>query len=210
VVSKTPHLQHSTGRLRRIEGGLLLGLCLVLPICLAALPIHAETRSSDSIDLADRSKDQLRLVLEIKTFSLSVRDPSDRVIGPTIEVALGSPAMETPTGTFPLDRIILSPAWRPGAIAKRSGALSEPASIDTPMGAVKIPFANDGIIALHGGGDSRVLGKRISAGCVRATDADLLRVVAWLDRHDALLPDVENFEGELHRRFQRPVELIVR
>jgi len=166
-----------------------------------------ELRDEESIVAA---QGELRLVLETSTFSLSVRDPSDRVIGPTIAVALGSPATATPTGRFPLERIILSPSWHPGAAGKQSGAESEQASLTTPMGAVKIPFAEGGAIALHGGGDARILGKPISAGCVRATDADLLRVVAWLDRHDALLPETESQDGEIHRRFQRPVELIVR
>ncbi|MBW2389815.1 MAG: L,D-transpeptidase [Deltaproteobacteria bacterium] len=78
------------------------------------------------------------------------------------------------------------------------------------LGAVKIPFAADGVIALHGGGDRRVLGKPISAGCVRATDADLLRVVAWLDRRDALAAARRAQNGEFHRRFRRPIELVVR
>ena len=208
----TPHLRHGRTQLRAAGTALCLFLLLALP---HSPMVPSADADSGAFGVSSASEDQptpdrLRLVLDTSTFSLSVRDPSDRIIGPTIAVALGSPAMATPTGTFPLERVILSPSWRPGNVAKNAGAVPEPASLDTPMGAVKIPFAADGIIALHGGGDTRVLGKRVSAGCIRATDADLLRVVAWLDRHDALLPDVEVVGGELHRRFQRPVELIVR
>ncbi|MCP4035517.1 MAG: L,D-transpeptidase, partial [bacterium] len=130
--------------------------------------------------------DRLVMEIESKTFQLTVRDARDGGRGPTIRVALGSPGQATPTGRFPLERVILSPAWRPGVMAKRTGAQPEPASLETPMGAAKIPFAAGGVIALHGGGDKRALGKPISAGCVRATDSDLLRVIAWLDERDAL------------------------
>ncbi len=152
------------------------------------------------------------LVMEIEstTFELRIRDGRDGGQGPTIRVALGSPGQSTPTGRFPLERIILSPSWRPGVVAKETGALPEPASLETPMGAVKIPFAAGGVIALHGGGDHKALGKPISAGCVRATDADLLRVVAWLDERNALADARELQSGEIHRRFLRPVELVVR
>ena len=99
---------------------------------------------------------------------------------------------------------------RPAEPIVERGAEPEPASLETPMGAVKIPFAMNGVIALHGGGDRKALGKPISAGCVRATDADLLRVIAWLDERDALADARALNSGEIHRRFQRPVELVVR
>jgi hypothetical protein len=152
----------------------------------------------------------LVMVIESSTFQLSVLDSRDGERSPTIRVALGSPEAATPTGRFPLERIILSPSWRPGTVAKKAGAEPEEASLDTPMGAVKIPFAAKGVIALHGGGDRRVLGKPVSAGCVRATDADLLRVVAWLDGRDALASAKQVANGEVHRRFRRPIELVVR
>jgi hypothetical protein len=75
------------------------------------------------------------------------------------------------------------------------------------MGVAKIPFARTGAIALHGGGDLRLLGKPISGGCVRARDADLLRVIAWLLARAALGAPLEQPDGEVHRSFRRPVRL---
>ncbi len=172
----------------------------------------AGTVAADPHSAADHAEGTAPLIMEIEstTFELRVRDGRDGRIGPTIRVALGSPGQSTPTGRFPLERIILSPSWRPGVLAKETGAQPEPASLETPMGAVKIPFAAGGVIALHGGGDRKALGKPISAGCVRATDADLLRVVAWLDERDALADARALRSGEIHRRFQRPIELVVR
>lgn len=189
-----------TPRVRRFAGTVALAL-----ICATHPSLHGQTARAEALASA-------ALVMEIESsiFELSVRDSQTGERGPTIRVALGSPAQATPTGRFFLDRIILSPSWQPGEIARRTGARSQPASLDTPMGAVKIPFAGGGIIALHGGGDRRALGKPISSGCVRATDADLLRVVAWLDARDALSSAREAHNGEIHRRFRRRIELVIR
>ena len=183
----------------------------------ASVLVAAGLASADVAKLgggaADRVSDpsfNIVMELESSTFELHVRDARNGEHGPTIRVALGSPAQSTPIGEFPLERIILSPSWRPGVMAKLTGAQPEKASLDTPMGAVKIPFASNGVIALHGGGDQRSLGKRISAGCIRATDADLLRVVAWLDGREALASAKQVQNGEIHRRFRRPIQLVVR
>ncbi len=179
--------------------------------CALALALLCTTAAAFDAARAESGEDgQLVMVIESSTFQLSVRDARGGERGPTIRVALGSPEQATPMGRFPLERIILNPAWRPGAVARRAGAEPESASLDTPMGAVKIPFAAGGAIALHGGGDPRVLGKPISGGCVRATDADLLRVVAWLDGRDALASAKQGQNGEIYRRFRRPIELVVR
>jgi lipoprotein-anchoring transpeptidase ErfK/SrfK len=172
---------------------------------LCAIPSAFRSAGADS----DTSP-ALIMEIESSTFELSVRDSRSGERGPTIRVILGSPATATPIGRFPLEKIILNPSWRPGTTARQTGAVPEPASLHTPMGVVKIPFAEDGAISLHGGGDERALGKPISAGCVRATDADLLRVVAWLDSRDALSAARDAQNGEIHRYFRRSIELIVR
>lgn len=179
--------------------------CALAMLLLCSAPFAFGVAHAGSGEAGD-----LVMLIESSTFQLSVVDSRSGERSPTIRVALGSPGQATPTGRFPLERIILSPSWRPGVAARRAGAEPEAASLETPMGAVKIPFAADGVIALHGGGDRRVLGKPISAGCVRATDADLLRVVAWLDGRDALGSARQAQNGEVHRRFRRPIELVVR
>ena len=91
-----------------------------------------------------------------------------------------------------------------------AGAQPLPPSPDGPMGIAKIPFADLGSVALHGGGDLLLLGKPVSGGCVRARDADLLRVIAWLHLQRALGPPVPQDDGEVHRFFQRPARMLVR
>ena len=215
--------QHVTPTPRRVDG-LVNGRARVAAALIAAVsllvagvvnaeskpPLETGLRFETGLRSPLETSSDIVIEIETSTFEMRVRDERDGEFGPTIRVALGSPGQSTPTGAFPLERIILSPSWRPGGTAKLTGAEAESASLNTPMGAVKIPFALNGAIAVHGGGDERVLGKRISAGCVRATDADLLRLIAWLDGRDALSAATELQNGEIHREFRRSIQIVVR
>jgi hypothetical protein len=53
------------------------------------------------------------------------------------------------------------------------------------MGIAKIPFAEDGAVALHGGVEPLLLGKPVSLGCVRMTDRDLRSLLDWLEQRGA-------------------------
>lgn len=223
VRTRVPLIQHETPPPRRVDW-LVNGLASVAGALIAVVSILAvgvvkaepkpalETGLNLETGFTSPFETSSDIVIEIEssTFEMRVLDKRDGELGPTIRVALGSPGQSTPTGAFPLERIILSPSWRPGVMAKLTGAEAESASLDTPMGAVKIPFASNGVIAVHGGGDERVLGKRISGGCVRATDADLLRLIAWLDGRDALSSATEAQNGEIHREFRRSIQIVVR
>jgi hypothetical protein len=152
------------------------------------------------------------LVLELDRarYEVSLRDMRTGDLGPRIRVVLGSPAHDTPSGDFPVGRVILNPAWHPSAEAMAAGARKRPPSLNGPMGVAKIPFADGGSIALHGGGDALLLGKPVSGGCVRARDADLLRIIAWLHARDTLGRPQRLADGEIHRGFHRPVHFRVR
>lgn len=152
----------------------------------------------------------IELEIERATSSLRARDVGAGEDGPVLRVVMGSPGQPTPSGLFPVSRVVLNPGWTPGEAAREAGAEAEPPSLTTPMGVAKIPFADGGSIALHGAGDARLLGRPVSSGCVRATDADLLLLLAWLHEHGALGPPVEQANGEIVRAFQRPVAVAIR
>lgn len=126
------------------------------------------------------------------------------------QVATGSPAFPTPRGDYSPSRLILNPQWQPGVFARANGAELMPASGETPMGLAKIPLANGGAVALHGGATPLVLGKPVSLGCVRMTDADMAALISWLDRSGALAPPRPQPNGEIIRAFRRPVRISVR
>lgn len=150
------------------------------------------------------------LELDRSRYQLVARDARDGTEGPSLPVTIGSPAHPTPAGDFALHQVVLRPAWTPTPRLERKGALPEPPSDDGPMGVAKLPFAEGGVIALHGGATPLVLGKPVSNGCVRALDADLLGLLAWLDARGALGPAEARSNGESARRFTRPARIHVR
>lgn len=150
------------------------------------------------------------LVLDRDRFELSARDARTGESGPRARIVLGSPAHRTPNGDHRVGRVILNPAWTPSDSARAAGAEPMPPSLDGPMGVAKIPFAETGAVALHGGGDPLLLGKPVSGGCVRARDADLLRILAWMLERGALGPPVAQPDGEVERSFRRPVVFRIR
>ena len=150
------------------------------------------------------------LELDRTTFELHARDLATGAEGPPLRVALGSPTHPTPTGEFPLRVVVHNPGWSPGEIARSLGALPVPPSAKGPLGVGKIPFTPDGEIALHGGADPLLLGKPVSLGCARATDHDLLRLIAWLEERSALARPRELASGETHQHFRRPAHVRIR
>jgi len=150
------------------------------------------------------------LVLDRETFEVEAHDLATGVEGPRLRVVLGSPAHPTPSGDFRLHDVVRNPGWKPGPIARSRGARPVPPSSEGPLGVGKIPFAAGGEIALHGGANPLLLGKPVSLGCARATDQDLLRLLAWLDDRGALLAPVEWSDGEVHQSFRRPARMSVR
>lgn len=150
------------------------------------------------------------LELERSRYTLAARDDRAGIPGPTLSVTIGSPAHPTPMGDFALRHVVLRPAWAPTPRLRRKGASAEPPSADGPMGVAKLPFAEGGVIALHGGATPLVLGKPVSNGCVRTRDEDLLALLGWLDARGALGPEEPRPGGEIVRRFARPARLRVR
>jgi hypothetical protein len=150
------------------------------------------------------------LAVDLARFELRLRDERNGDESPPIRVAPGSPANPTPTGAYAISRVILNPAWAPGALAQEAGARRARPSWIGPMGVGKIPFAELGSIALHGGANPYVLGKPISGGCLRVLDADFLRLVRWLGVRDALGGEHERDDGEIHRPFVRPARIEIR
>ncbi len=150
------------------------------------------------------------LVLDRDRFEVQARDLATGADGPHLRLVLGSPAHPTPAGEFALHNVVRNPGWKPGPIARSRGARPVPPSSQGPLGVGKIPFAEGGEIALHGGANPLLLGKPVSLGCARATDADLLRLLTWLEERDALRAPVEWSDGEVHQSFRRPAHLSVR
>jgi hypothetical protein len=151
----------------------------------------------------------IRLELDLAHFELRARDLRDGSAGPVLRVVTGSPAHPTPTGTFPLHRVVRNPSWTPGPMARSRGAREIAASSDGPLGVAKIPFGPAGF-GLHGGAKRLLLGKPASLGCVRALDAELLALLDWLEDRGALGARRSNDDGEITQPIARPARIHVR
>jgi len=160
--------------------------------------------------LAGKGERGVLLQLDRAQFTLTARDLDRGTDGPTLRVALGSPAHPTPSGEFPAYGVVLNPGWHPGPVARALGAHAVPPSASGPLGAGKIPFARGGEIALHGGANPLVLGKPVSLGCVRALDDDLMALLDWLENQGALDSLSATGNREVRQAFRRPVRIVVR
>ena len=151
------------------------------------------------------------LLLEIdrERFELRARDLASGAQGPVLRLVLGSPAHPTPPGSWSIHTWIRRPDWQPGPVARSRGARPVPASESGPLGIGALPLGG-GSLAIHGGANPLLLGKPVSLGCARATDADLLRLLAWLDERGALTDRAREVGGELHTPFRRPARVVVR
>jgi hypothetical protein len=175
--------------MRRIAA-LLLALCAMPWLCAASDP-------------------GVRLELDLARFEVHARDLRDGASGPVAPVVIGSPAHPTPTGSFPIHRVVRNPRWTPGAIARARGAHRIDASSDGPLGVAKIAFGPDGV-SLHGGARRLLLGKPVSLGCVRLLDGDMLALLDWLEAVGALGPRQPGEGGEVIQRFERRARISVR
>jgi hypothetical protein len=160
--------------------------------------------------VAGTSDPGVLLELDRTSFQVHVRDLASGAEGPSLRVVLGSPAHPTPSGNFPLHMVVRNPGWSPGSTARSYGAHPVPPSSAGPLGVGKIPFAERGEIALHGGANPLLLGKPVSLGCARATDEDLLKLFDWLEDQHALASPVAVAGGELRQYFRRPARVSVR
>lgn len=195
---------------RRVPIAALFRLTVVLTLAsLALADVGGATGSS-----GQPGDPGLELVIDLEAFLVRTRDLRSGEEGPVVAIGPGSPGHPTPRGRHRVGWVVLRPAWTPSDAALAAGAEKMPPSFESPMGVAKIPFADLGSVALHGGGDPRVLGRPISAGCVRTRDGDLLRVIGWLDLAGALgRPELDADApetGEVRRPVQRPTWVVVR
>jgi L,D-transpeptidase-like protein len=151
----------------------------------------------------------VRVRLDLARFELvavDARKPNAEIVLP---IATGSPAHPSPAGRYAPHEVVRNPGWQPGAQARAWGAQPSDPSGDGPMGVAKIPLRGDGF-ALHGGANPLVVGKPVSLGCVRLSDADMLAFLDWLDRAGALAAPRPSANGEIHQALRRPVAFEVR
>lgn len=161
-----------------------------------------------SAEAAGRRDPGIRFEIDRTTYRVRVVDLRTGDAGPEIPVAIGSPAHPSPTGEFKVWQVVHDPAWNPGQTARALGAQRVPAGPDGPLGVAKIPIRGE--YALHGGANWLTVGKPLTLGCLRATDASIIELIAWLELRGALAAKPAKRSGEKPQAFVRPARFVIR
>ena len=226
AATRTERHRAATAR-RRLQRVLLAGALALIGLGGWALPLAAENAAPDPARVEHPERRSLearkpagvpkrngsadpgiRLEVDRQNYRVVAVDLASGELGPSVQVATGSPEYATPTGQFRLWQIIRDPAWNPGPTAREFGADPVAPSPSGPLGVAKIPF--DGAYALHGGANLYSVGKPITLGCLRSRDADLSALIVWLESRGALGPIGSAASGERPQPFVRPARLIIR
>ncbi|MFO0690956.1 MAG: L,D-transpeptidase [Myxococcota bacterium] len=192
-------LDRPLGRLARLIAFAATGL-LVLAV---SAPAFARSGAGDA-----RRDPGIRFEIDRASYRVHVVDLKTGEKGPEVPVAIGSPAHPSPTGEFKVWQVVHDPAWNPGRTARSLGARRVPAGPDGPLGVAKIPI--QGEYALHGGANWLTVGKPLTLGCLRATDASILELIAWLESRGALAAKAAKRTGEKPQPFTRPARFVIR
>jgi hypothetical protein len=178
----------------------------VLAMALGLLP--ADPASARAGDASGRRDPGIRFELDRETYRVHVVDLASGEAGPEVPVAIGSPAHPSPRGEYRVWQVVHDPAWNPGRTARSMGAQRVPPSPDGPLGIAKIPISGE--YALHGGASWLTVGKPVTLGCLRATDASIRALIDWLEGRGALARRPATRAGERPQAFARPARFVIR
>lgn len=184
-----------------LHARLALALILALLMGQAAAPTQAPAREANP-------DPGIRLEIDRNAFRVVAIDLASGEYGPSVRVAVGSPAHETPSGQYRLWQVIHDPAWSPGPTARELGAGPIAPSAEGPLGVAKIPFS--GSYALHGGANRFSVGKPVTLGCLRGLDGEVARLLDWFESRSALGEIRQAENGERPQPFVRPIRLVIR
>ncbi|MEO6527651.1 MAG: L,D-transpeptidase family protein [Gemmatimonadaceae bacterium] len=130
--------------------------------------------SPDSVDVGrhvaadSASKSRLRLEVDVAARKLYVYDGEARVA--TQSVAVGSPEWPTQTGAWTVRQVVWNPAWIPPdeSWAEQRTA-KKPGAPDNPLGRAQLVY--DPPRTIHGTNDPASIGKAVSHGSIRLSNA---------------------------------------
>ena len=113
-------------------------------------------------------RDEGRISLDLDLSQRRIRVMRGRRTVRSFRVAVGKPGAPTPRGRF-----YLTAAWRPAE------AIYGRWAIETSAGASITDWPGGGVIGIHGTNQPWLIGQRVSHGCIRMRNADILRLRHW-------------------------------
>ncbi len=150
-------------------------MAVVLAAAVGLLAFSTPRSSSTGLPSAT-----LRLEVDLSERTLSVVE--NGVVTQTHPVTVGSSAHPTPTGSYQIDWMVWNPSWNPPDSDWARGKKPVGPGWNNPMGRVKM-FFRAPTFYIHGTRSVSELGEAASHGCVRMSNADVLRVARIVMEH---------------------------
>jgi len=163
--------------------GFMVAIALVVSGPVACAPARPEpnlgtrARITDQSVMSDRGTTYLVLRLNERRLYLmedGAREPID-----SFPIAIGREGHDTPTGRFQVEEKIEHPDYEKIDPTDRTRVLKRiPPGPDNPLGERWMAIAHgDGwTVGIHGTPHPELLGQRVSGGCIRMRNADVIRV----------------------------------
>jgi murein L,D-transpeptidase YcbB/YkuD len=130
----------------------------------------------------NRASPDVRLVLNVPESRLYLYENGKAI--EKYRVAIGMEGHETPHGAFRVTHAIWNPWWHPpDSEWARDRSVEPPGSPTNPMGRIKLHFAE--LLYIHGTPEEETLGRMVSRGCVRMSNAELIELTRYLHGHFA-------------------------
>lgn len=189
---------------------IVLSVLAVVVAGLVGLAAFSEPRAPENATPSET----LRLEVDISERTLLVIEHDE--VTATYPVTVGSPEHPTPTGSYTIDWLIWNPSWNPPNSEWARDRKPQGPGWNNPMGRVKM-FFQAPTYYVHGTRTLSEIGEAASHGCVRMSNASVLKVARVVMAHggEAREPGwfkrvINNLRDTREVRLSRPVPLEVR
>jgi lipoprotein-anchoring transpeptidase ErfK/SrfK len=175
-------------------------------------PASGSSLSPDSVDVGRTSKATLlplsstRIEVDLAKRQLTVFD-HDAPVG-TYRVAVGSSQWPTQTGEWSITQVVWNPEWIPpkNEAWAESKDPKKPGEPDNPLGRAQLVY--DPPRTVHGTNEPSSIGKAVSHGSIRLSNADVVKVARQLMEATGVHKDEAFFvQVAVHRTEKVPVSL---
>lgn len=196
----------------RVLGRVLAGVAVAFIAALLAFRSAGDGGAGDAA--GSTPSETLRIEVDLSDRELEVVERG-RVVQ-THPVTVGSAGHPTPTGSYAIDWIVWNPSWNPPDSEWARGRERVGPGPNNPMGRVKM-FFRDPAYYVHGTREVWDLGEAASHGCVRLSNADVMKVARVVMEHggEARSPGwfkrvINSFRDRREVTLTRPVPVEIR
>ncbi len=176
-------------------------------LALLSLPIAATLVFGVGAAMRTDTPQESPLTLEA---SLSNRTLTLRKYGEVVKVynvAVGSAAHPTPTGSYGIRKVVWNPPWIPPDAKWAEGKTPKgPGERGNPMKTVKI-FFQEPDYYIHGTDEASSIGEAASHGCLRMNPGDAAEVALQVMDNGGVTRDLDWVKGILHLGTTQTVSL---